>query len=64
MNSPGFASLAPADQLGVIYDSRALGEAGFQPIGDFLELARIAAQADEPVVLSNLSDELAACLDV
>ncbi|MDB5445989.1 MAG: aminopeptidase [Phenylobacterium sp.] len=55
-----FASLAPEDQLGLLYDSRALGEAGVAPLGDFLELARAATRAQEPIVLNALADELTA----
>jgi aminopeptidase N len=57
--APQFPTLAPADQLGLLYDARALGEAGFEPMGDFLALARTAPQLQEPVVLSNLAVELA-----
>jgi aminopeptidase N len=53
-----FARLAPADQIGLLYDARALGEAGLAPIGDFLALARPAGDVDEPVVLSVLAGEL------
>jgi aminopeptidase N len=58
--SDRFAVLSPADQLGLLYDTRALSETGFQPMGDFLSLSRVAAQATEPVVLSGLATELAA----
>jgi len=58
---PGFfASLPPADQLGLIYDTRALADFGLQPIGRFLELAKVARSAEEPVVLSALANELSA----
>ena len=57
---PQFGKLPPADQLGLLNDSRALGETGFAPIGDFLALAREASMAQEPVVLSSLAEELAA----
>jgi aminopeptidase N len=53
-----FDRLGAADQIGLIYDTRALGEARLQPTGDFLALARRAAAVDEPVVLSALTDEL------
>jgi aminopeptidase N len=55
-----YPSLASADQLGLLYDSRALGESGAIPMGDFLALARTAAQVQEPVVLTALANELAA----
>jgi aminopeptidase N len=57
--APSFESLASADQLGLLLDARALGEAGFQPIGDFLGLARPAAASPEPLVLAELARELA-----
>jgi aminopeptidase N len=56
--APRVATLAPADQLGLLYDARALGEAGLEPIGDFLALARSADSVQEPVTLSNLADLL------
>jgi aminopeptidase N len=56
--SPRFSSLAPVDQLGLLYDSRALGEVGGAPMADFLALSRSAAQAKEPVVASSLATEL------
>ena len=57
---PAFVALPPADQLGLIYDTRALADFGFAPIGRFLELAKAAAAVEEPVVLSALANELAA----
>jgi len=57
---PAFASLPPADQLGLIYDSRALADFGLAPIGRFLELAKVAPQVEEPVVLSAVANELSA----
>ncbi|CAN7350073.1 M1 family metallopeptidase [Phenylobacterium sp. LjRoot225] len=56
--TPRFAQLEPADQLGLLYDARALGETGLAPIGDFLALARTAADVDEPVVLSAVATQL------
>lgn len=55
-----YLGLDPADQLGLLYDSRALGEGGLIPLGDFLALAKTAAQAQEPLVLTALASELAA----
>jgi aminopeptidase N len=56
-----FASLAPEDQLGLLYDSRALGQAGEVPLGRFLELAKPAATgAEDPVVATAVADELVA----
>jgi aminopeptidase N len=45
-----FERLNPEDQLGLIYDSRALGEAGYAPLTDFLALAKTAQDAADPVV--------------
>ncbi len=56
--APRFARLAPADQLGLLYDSRALGEIGVVPMSDFLALARNAPATGEPVVLQTLSEQL------
>jgi len=57
--SARYAELQPADQLGLLYDARALGETGQAPIGDFLDLARTAAaEAREPVVLTAVATEL------
>ncbi|CAN7277332.1 M1 family metallopeptidase [Phenylobacterium sp. LjRoot219] len=58
--APGYLNLESADQLGLLYDSRALGESGLSPLGDFLGLAKTAAQAEEPVVLTGLANELTA----
>jgi aminopeptidase N len=58
--APQFARLDPVDQLGLLYDSRALGEAGLVPMSDFLELARNAPAGGDPVVLQTLSDQLEA----
>jgi aminopeptidase N len=55
-----FATLAPVDQLGLIYDSRSLGEAGVAPIGNFLDLATRVDPAADPVVLSALVSQLTA----
>ncbi|MEO8113023.1 MAG: M1 family metallopeptidase [Phenylobacterium sp.] len=58
-----FAALTPEDQLGLLYDSRALGEAGVAPMSDFLELARHAGPSDDPVVQKTLAEQLAALDD-
>jgi aminopeptidase N len=59
-----FPTLPPVDQLGLIYDSRALGEAGYAPMSDFLAIARNAEGVDEPVVLQALATSLAAVDDL
>ncbi|RAK58442.1 M1 family peptidase [Phenylobacterium hankyongense] len=58
--APRFAGLTPEDQLGLLYDSRALGEAGVAPMSRFLELTRYADPGLDPIVLQTLADELAA----
>ena len=53
-----FPKLAPDDQLGLIYDSRALGEAGYAPLTDFLLVAQQAGNASDPVVVRALIAQL------
>jgi len=58
--APKFATLPAADQLGLLYDSRALGEAGVAPMSDFLALAKNASAEADPIVINTLADQLAA----
>jgi aminopeptidase N len=58
-----FPRLAPEDQLGLIYDSRALGEAGYAPLTNFLLVANQAQGVEDPVVLSALIAQLSAMDD-
>ncbi len=58
--APKFADLKPSDQLGLLYDSRALGEVGIVPMSDFLALARNAPATGEPIVLQTLAEQLQA----
>lgn len=58
--APRFAALPAADQLGLLYDSRALGEAGAAPMSDFLALARNAPADADPIVVTTLAGQLAA----
>jgi aminopeptidase N len=58
--APRFSALTPADQLGLIFDSRALGEAGYAPLTNFLELAAYAEPTADPVVLLTLAEQLSA----
>ncbi len=58
--APQFAKLDPADQLGLLYDSRALGETGVIPMSDFLALARNAPPTGDPIVLQTLTEQLGA----
>jgi aminopeptidase N len=58
--APRFQGLTAADQLGLLYDSRALGEAGAAPMSDFLALAKNVPADADPIVLDTLSSQLAA----
>ncbi len=53
-------TLTPEDQLGLIYDSRALGEAGYAPLTDFVRVAKQAQDVQDAVVLRALIGELSA----
>ena len=46
--------LSPADQLGLVNDSLALGRAGYAPMGRFLDLGRRVPSDADPVVLTGL----------
>ncbi|HEX4710250.1 M1 family metallopeptidase [Phenylobacterium sp.] len=59
-----FPKLNPEDQLGLIYDSRALGEAGYAPLTDFLALSQHAQDAGDSVVLRTLASQLAGLDDL
>jgi aminopeptidase N len=54
-----FARLAPDDQLGLLNDSLALGEAGQTPMSAFLDLADRADAGADQIVLGTLADQLA-----
>jgi aminopeptidase N len=56
--SAQFAKLAPADQMVLINDSRMLGYAGYEPLSDFLSLARNVSPEMDPTVLSALVSRL------
>lgn len=55
--APRFATLPPEDQLGLLYDSIALGKAGLVAMSSFLELADHAEINAEPVVSDALADQ-------
>jgi aminopeptidase N len=59
-----FGALPPVDQLGLIYDSRALGEAGYAPLPDFLALTIKAQDAQEPVVVEAMAAQLSGLDDL
>lgn len=54
-----FARLEPADQLGLLYDTRALGRAGVVSTADFLALAARAPQDADPNVWALIAGEMA-----
>jgi aminopeptidase N len=54
----GFHQLSAEDELGLLYDSSALGYAGYEPMSDFLQLAGQASPEVAPSVLSELSEIL------
>ena len=56
--SARFGSLKPADQLGMLNDSKALGLAGYQPMGDFMQLTTQASPALDTLVSQQLVDHL------
>jgi aminopeptidase N len=58
------ATLPPQDQLGLIYDSQALGQAGYAPMGDFLAIARNVQSAKDPIVLKSLAQQLGGLIDL
>jgi aminopeptidase N len=60
----GFGALAPVDQLGLIYDSRALSEAGYAPLPDFLALTLKAQDGQDPVVVEALASQLSGLDDL
>jgi len=55
-----FPTLDAKDQLGLVYDSLALGEAGYAPMGDFMAIAKNAQSAQETVVIRALANQLSA----
>ena len=55
-----FDRLTPEDQLGLIYDSRALGETGYAPLTDFLALADKAPSAATSEVVRTFAQQIAA----
>src|SRR6185503_20257758 len=54
-----FGQLDAADQLGLLYDSAALGLAGYQPLSDMLHFGEKAKAAADPLVTTGLADQLA-----
>ncbi len=55
-----FPDLKPADQLGLLNDSQALGFAGYEPMDGFMQLTTQASPDLEPVVAGHLVGQLAA----
>lgn len=54
----GFGGLAPADQLGLLYDYWAFGQEGVAPIGRWLDLAASLPANADPVVWMQVVDVL------
>ncbi len=55
-----FTRLPASDQLGTLYDTRALGRAGVIPASDFLALARATPRSADPNVWAFIAGELTA----
>jgi aminopeptidase N len=53
-----FASLAPIDQIGLLADSSALGQAGLQPASDVLDLVQATPAGADPAVWSRIAGML------
>jgi aminopeptidase N len=53
-----FASLAPIDQIGLLADSSALGQAGLQSASDVLDLANATPGGADPAVWSRIAGML------
>jgi aminopeptidase N len=53
-----FNELAPADQQGLLNDSRALGYSGYEPLSDFLKLSSRVTPQTDPAVLYTLAGRL------
>jgi aminopeptidase N len=56
-------TLPPADQLGLLYDSMALGEAGAAPLANYLGLTRTLQADADPVVWNQLANTLSTVND-
>jgi aminopeptidase N len=52
------ADMNPADQLGLLYDTWALGESGYAPVTGFLDLAGAVPPSADPVVWSQIISTL------
>ena len=53
-----FPALSSADQIGLLNDTAALGSAGYQPLPDFLEVARQVRPGMNPLVLRTATQQL------
>jgi aminopeptidase N len=51
----GYAGLAPIDQIGLLADSSALGQAGLQPASDVLDLVKATPAGADPAVWSRIA---------
>jgi aminopeptidase N len=57
---PAFPTLSPADQLGLLSDTRAMGYAGLEPFSDFLEIVARCKPDMNPLVLIDAAERLGA----
>jgi aminopeptidase N len=56
--SSGIGKVNTADQLGVLYDGWALGQSGYAPLTNYLELARAVPADADPLVLGQVVSTL------
>lgn len=56
----GFEKLTDADQLGLLGDAYALGEAGEQPFSDYFAFAERVSAKSDPIVQMQVADKLGA----
>ncbi|MGA2136387.1 MAG: M1 family aminopeptidase [Bryobacteraceae bacterium] len=56
--SSQFARVHPADQLGILCDTWALGQSGIAPVSTYLDLARALPANADPVVWGQIVDSL------
>lgn len=55
-----FPTLAPADQLGIVYDTRALGYSGDAPLSNLFGLAKQMNARMDPAVLTAITERIGA----
>jgi aminopeptidase N len=52
---PGISTLRPVDQLGLLNDTGSLGDAGYEPISDYLALTRALRPDGNPSIWSSVA---------